>query len=416
MESTNEGNTEKKTFPDPVFEYYEKFSQNPELPKYFTGINKEIKKITQINSPRGTAYELLSPRIFEISKPISDNEEILKTSRTITHEVNPGTSINEDDNEIEIKSPSSSIASHKKLEWDSGADIGYSNYQKLSTHKSASFPNLLTIVPNLVDIAIDAFEKIEIKRENPFLENNTVIPTTSKPDSVPTPSTVFSIKSEKSNLSSNSSTQYESSKSDMTSKKSVSSSTSSEPLINPSFTLSSSSTDNILNKKSSNSSEGCEPCNLKNINMDKPLETMSFIKKRIGIPAAQSTPTDVGNSKSKKKFDTFPCKLDPCCKIDDNIICEPEKNTLIQNSLDVVNNKPNVKSNVSNSSPNLQIPGNIIRELNLCITKPIKVECIDKQEKKLCNKDSQTTLVSRHITVGIQTENEEPTRKKSSFD
>lgn len=108
---------EDKSVTSQVLDYYRCFSQNRELPKYFSGTSEielhDWKQIPAVSPP------LITIPVTEAS-PAKDIP--------IIHVEN-----------VCIPSPASSVASNRKLEWDNGADIGYSNS---TLHKSVSLPVL----------------------------------------------------------------------------------------------------------------------------------------------------------------------------------------------------------------------------------------------------------------------------------
>lgn len=81
-----------------IIDYYKKYSQNPELPKYFSG-----NSLIYLPEFKKSLYESLP-------------EVVLKTDLDII--------ITDEKNEHGNTSRASSVMSNKKLEWDSGADIG----------------------------------------------------------------------------------------------------------------------------------------------------------------------------------------------------------------------------------------------------------------------------------------------------
>lgn len=82
-----------------VMEYYKKYSQNPDLPKYFSG--SSVTYLPEFE-------EILDENVPEI---------IIHTDLDIAITT-------EEKNELNT-STASSVLSNKKLEWDNGADIGY---------------------------------------------------------------------------------------------------------------------------------------------------------------------------------------------------------------------------------------------------------------------------------------------------
>lgn len=93
-----------------VIDYYKKYSQNPDLPKYFSG--SSLSYLPEFKLP-----ELKESIDVEVPKII------IQTDFDIV--------ITKEKNEPEITSRASSAMSNKKLEWDNGADIGYVAYIQL---------------------------------------------------------------------------------------------------------------------------------------------------------------------------------------------------------------------------------------------------------------------------------------------
>lgn len=84
-----------------VIDYYKKYSQNPDLPKYFSG-----SPLSYLPEFKETVEEVDTPIII-----IETDFDVVVTTEEI--------------NETENISRTSSALSNKKLEWDNGADIGY---------------------------------------------------------------------------------------------------------------------------------------------------------------------------------------------------------------------------------------------------------------------------------------------------
>ncbi|KAJ8920128.1 hypothetical protein NQ315_011785 [Exocentrus adspersus] len=105
-----------------VLDYYKKYSQNKELPKYFSG----------------TSVSYL-PEFQEAAAPSPETE-----TKTVVH-----TDINiivTSEDVPEETSRASSALSNRKLEWDSGADIGYNNQaQEKLLRRSLSLPVLTEV-------------------------------------------------------------------------------------------------------------------------------------------------------------------------------------------------------------------------------------------------------------------------------
>lgn len=161
--------TTNKSLSSQVMEYYHMYSQNANLDQYFslptTSTSPEAIKCycsvyeanSKVESNRqdcvGEDYSLRpyvprerrrwarppligqssntesSPRHIQSmsnsESPIPDLKRI--TPETILEEKNESQDISTETAERKISSPTSSIASHKPLEWDSGADVGYFN-------------------------------------------------------------------------------------------------------------------------------------------------------------------------------------------------------------------------------------------------------------------------------------------------
>ncbi|XP_053977681.1 uncharacterized protein LOC128875810 [Hylaeus volcanicus] len=161
--------TTNKSLSSQVMEYYHKYSQNANLDHYFslpaTSTSPEAVKyyysIYELNPKLdvhrqdciGEEYNLRSyvPRerrrwvrppligqssntdsstryVQPLSNPTSPSPDLKNvTPETILEEKNESQEILTEAIERKISSPTSSIASHKPLEWDSGADVGYCN-------------------------------------------------------------------------------------------------------------------------------------------------------------------------------------------------------------------------------------------------------------------------------------------------
>lgn len=86
-----------------VIDYYKKYSQNPDLPKYFSGSSLSYLPEFKLPEFKETTYTEIPKIVIQTDFDI-----------VITHEKN----------EPENISRASSAMSNKKLEWDNGADIG----------------------------------------------------------------------------------------------------------------------------------------------------------------------------------------------------------------------------------------------------------------------------------------------------
>ncbi|XP_076241062.1 uncharacterized protein LOC143183430 [Calliopsis andreniformis] len=176
--------TANRSLSSQVMEYYHKYSQNANLDQYFSlpasSTSPEAVKyyysIYELN-PKvsvsrqdciGEEYNLRSyvprerrrwvrppligqssntdssPRYVQpLSNPGSPSPDLKRaTPETIPEEKNENQEILTESIERKVSSPTSSIASHKPLEWDSGADVGYYN---ILPHNKQSDKRLSTI-------------------------------------------------------------------------------------------------------------------------------------------------------------------------------------------------------------------------------------------------------------------------------
>ncbi|XP_050310720.1 uncharacterized protein LOC126746479 isoform X2 [Anthonomus grandis grandis] len=112
-----------------VLEYYQKYSQNKNLPKYFSGTSVSYLPPIEVDSDDNSKY--IPKNRPEIPK-ITVTEEVKYVEKEIVL-------VNNSPNASSSESPSE----HKKLEWDNGADIGYHSareYSRKKLFKSASLP------------------------------------------------------------------------------------------------------------------------------------------------------------------------------------------------------------------------------------------------------------------------------------
>ncbi|XP_076677889.1 uncharacterized protein LOC143374002 isoform X1 [Andrena cerasifolii] len=179
--------TASRSLSSQVMEYYHKYSQNANLDQYFslptTSTSPEAIKyyynIYELNPKSGASrqdcigeeYNLRTyvprerrrwvrpPLIGQSSntdsssryvQPLSNPESPLldlkrATPETILEEKNESQEVLAEGIERKISSPTSSIASHKPLEWDSGADVGYFNilpHNKLGDKKLSTIERM----------------------------------------------------------------------------------------------------------------------------------------------------------------------------------------------------------------------------------------------------------------------------------
>ncbi|KAG5895705.1 hypothetical protein JTB14_021398 [Gonioctena quinquepunctata] len=345
-----------------VLDYYRKFSQNKDLPKYFSGTSisylPEIRDDVE-NEPQ---------------------EIIIKTDVDIVI-----TADERKQNEPGDSSPTSSIKSNRKLEWDNGADIGYHNCLiTKKIHKSCSLPLLSDLKTRQV-----AFEFAQ-----PSTSSRTPKSESSGGSNVKLVVFPCSSSSEGNSVEMK---HYSSSSSVSDSKKgnfitsTSSKNESSEKVDTPSS--SSSTSQKILSFKS----------------------TLSHLKKKIGLPDAQSTPNSLeeitigsGNIlatpviKNREK----PAKvlvLDEKCdseiedakvKVEEAPDNAPPKEYVNEPSKTGENDcEQNLGIN-NKSKPTKKV-------VNLCLTNPLSIEClsIPPEPKKQFVQTS-----AEYLTVAVQTD------------
>lgn len=143
-QSDGELNAKGEPLSSQVLEYYQKYSQNRHLPKYFSGPAVPL----QIGDWHSTPKTVINYNSSNLPST-STNEDVieLSASQTWTDLLAINTTctsepFKESNVLIQATSPSSSITSNRKLEWDNGADIGYSNVTTKTLQKSISLPVL----------------------------------------------------------------------------------------------------------------------------------------------------------------------------------------------------------------------------------------------------------------------------------
>ncbi|XP_044271125.1 uncharacterized protein LOC123015457 isoform X2 [Tribolium madens] len=303
MDSDKSDEEDHDTISKQIVDYYKKYSQTKHLPKYFSGTSlsymPQIVKDDEIvaKSEPIIVIEDASGETLKDQEPPTDLEEVAEPKQN---------------------SPTSSITSNRKLEWDNGADIGYSNCDtNTKLHKSLSLPILIDAPASKIK---------EKKTSKPKLQSQIV--------------TVISYSSpeDKKSRSSSSSSQI-----DARQNVHSSSSSSSYPLEKP--------------VESTTSSSGNINTKLVSSNSSSHANSIAYLKNKIGSPDAESTPKI---NQATGKF-------------------LPETPFI-----------PRVKK----SGPKHKI-------INLCITKPILIECNDSK-KKGTDKKIQTS-VSEGLSKCVQT-------------
>uniref|UniRef100_A0A6P7F4Q4 Uncharacterized protein LOC114326479 isoform X2 n=1 Tax=Diabrotica virgifera virgifera TaxID=50390 RepID=A0A6P7F4Q4_DIAVI len=273
-----------------VLEYYQKYSQNDEPSARKRDIIYPTRDVTTI-----------PPKQYEKPEP------------------NP-----------EMLSPTESVASNKKLEWDNLGDIGYNNAKRL--HKTASLP-ILTQHPiiKIDDIPKSPTDNVKI----------VIYP-------------------------------YTSSSEDKTSEKNTVQSSSSSPFMEKEIPSSSGTTSFHSSEKQKLLSSDSDS----SLNNSKILEfkkSLNYIKKKIGLPDAHSTPHETGSP-------NIECQVineTPLVKKTD----KPIKNILRDIQIENENVKSNMLMKPTNSG--ITFPANSNKKnVNLCLTKPILVDCLPKTNKK----------------------------------
>ncbi|KAK9889862.1 hypothetical protein WA026_007228 [Henosepilachna vigintioctopunctata] len=337
-----------------VLTYYKKYTQNPELCKYFTGPEASIKISTNPS---------LKKDVASINKASTSNDRL----NTISDNTNI-TEVNQDeDTEHKNISPSSSIASIKKLEWDNGADIGYNNSYKCSTIKSASFPSLF--VNDTSYLNEENYISKNIKQVRSMYHQLTFVP---EPECCSFQTKSSTLKTQTVDTSSN----------------------------------------EAISKVHSSLSSGSEKNKL-------------YLQRRIGQPNAYSTPYDEVSSKGSfndlyKETPVIRGQEKPKRNLNKNNsdgtsgnYIDSDKDVMLYKTIDncclssepvsIEKHQPSDR-NKCNENPIQQV-NNVQREVNLCLTKPIFVECIYSGNKYKMNKKSQKNSKS------IQTESLQNNKK-----
>ncbi|EFA09903.1 serine-rich adhesin for platelets isoform X2 [Tribolium castaneum] len=297
MDSDKSDDEDHDAISKQIVDYYKKYSQNKHLPKYFSGTS------------------------LSYMPPIVKDDEIVATEPIIVIEDTSSETLKEQEPPADLEevaepkqnSPTSSITSNRKLEWDNGADIGYSNCDTSNKlQKSLSLPVLLDA---------PAGEIKEKKASKPNLQSQIV--------------TVISYSSPEDKKSRSSSSSSQNAPQNVHS----SSSSSSYPLEKP-IESTTSSSGNFNPKVASSSSSSFA-------------NSVAYLKNKIGSPDAESTPKiNLGNVLTETPF-------------------APKK------------------------------PGPRHKIINLCVTKPILIQCND-HKKKGTDKIIQTS-VSEGLSKCVQT-------------
>ncbi|CAH1170680.1 unnamed protein product [Phaedon cochleariae] len=328
-----------------ILEYYRKYSQNQALTKYFSG------------TPLSYLPEIKDDYVFN-ELPDSDIPNIIIESDVdIILVTNPSTS---KENEQSASSPTSSV--NHKLEWDSLADIGYTN----------------TNITKQFHISNCLFPSLSEKKDETQKYKNTP---SDGMDNIKLIIFPYSSGSEEvENLK-----DYSSSSSFPEDKKMCSSTCSNTSIYSMN-----------IQKPCTSSSQSTSSEKISHFK-----NTLSYLKKKIGLPDAHSTP----NIDEKHNDDFTGISETPIAKQ----IEKPIKNILTNEdyygSFDILENEPG-DGHLHNITQ-LQEQGSdgvntvVKRVINLCQTEPLALECIPTQPK-FENKNMQTKS-KYQINVAVQT-------------
>lgn len=327
MEPKNE-NVDADTSSDKVLDYYRKYSQNKNLPKYFSGTS--VSYIPEI-----VPKEQDAPETSQADDKATEQCEVDEQDKNISR--------------------ASSAMSMKKLEWDNGADIGYKNAQE-SVHRSHSLPDIkITDTDNSKELP-----NVQVVVINYDDENDSDAPIQIN---------------------------IESSSSDTT------------PQDSPKPSVQSSSTSQCGNKPSNNSSTtSSEPANLSKPNSERSTSSdqikafasdLSYLKGKIGLPDAQSTPVYPDEPKIQPEIKPTPARRDVTKK-------KPRKLSehIGEEQQASLNPPPSDKTGVTKKVLEDRV-------VSLSITKPIVINC-ESKSSKIQHKKVQA--VTKTFTTGIQTD------------
>ncbi|XP_018579152.1 uncharacterized protein LOC108917157 [Anoplophora glabripennis] len=359
-----------------ILDYYKKYSQNRDLPKYFSGTS-----VSYLPDIKGS----VSP-VAEIETSVKTNISIIVTSEEINKNVE----------EPIPNSRGSSPMSNHKLEWDSGADIGYGNCQEKRLRRSLSLPTIADLVEKRTD--------------------NDFGPVTSNPPVTRSQSSSSDGNVKVILLTCSSSSEYHSDENVCSShlkEKESSTSLSSTNIKAPVNTGSSSSSSSNRNVDAHNinvsSSDSSNKQSLKQF-----ASTLSYLKQKIGVPGAHSTPKFLDEGQD---FIDNACSGTPVFKMSSSnngedkkvnsksigkkLLKKPCNLTVVPARVseeDVIHKKHEISSShlgkVLTKYQNQKI-------VNLAVTKPITVECTCSGQH-LTNRPPQ--IVAKKSTVAVQTD------------
>ncbi|VEN39645.1 unnamed protein product [Callosobruchus maculatus] len=309
-----------------VLDYYQRYSRNRHLPKYFTGAS--VSYLPEIRGESDSEY------------PPHGNPLIVVTCE-----------------EKGDTSGASSVLSNKKLEWDNGADIGYENCEGTGLKRSSSLPAVLDIVTSphasfATGLSCSSGSELKIVILDSSSENNVAAP---KPES----STSSSLHEDEKKLLSSSSS---------------SSSAHPEKKVQHSSGSSSSRKDEkpAPGTSSHTSSSGR--------NIRDFMNTLSFLKQKIGVPDAHSTPHEDAERKNVQHYYSETPVLSTAQK--------PVRRLTEVNVL---------KNDESQDTKTVMRPNQKV--ITLCFTKPISVECVGEPKP-----EREKDIGVIHSNIGIQTD------------
>ncbi|KRT81833.1 hypothetical protein AMK59_5408 [Oryctes borbonicus] len=322
MES--KGTDEPNILTSQVLDYCNRYSRNQNFSSYLRG---------KADDKEDSKYEEVRPSLTG-----SENNE---------NNINTGNIIDE---QVRFPSPTSSVTSNRKLEWDNLADIGYGNCMKQkSLHKSLSLPVLTT----LEKIQLSE-RKLRLSPEGNVIDHGTQ--TQSSMKYLPCESVSSS------------------------SCKEVSSLTTTETTSSPKENFTAIDTTSTVSSKLATIPTETDSTDIDCTVVDG--KSVIPLAKYIGLPMAESTPNNV-----KEKI-------------------YPEANPKIEQNIDL--------NNPIGARPEGLSSGNNVNELkciarcfrsnikHLSLTKPFAVECHDK--KQISDKDIQTTIVITTRSIAVQTD------------
>lgn len=325
-----------------VLDYYKTYSQNRNFSSYLRGTIPNL----------GSAGDGIVA--VEVREVANDEEEttpfVSVQSDNDENNINLGNVIEEPGR---IPSPTSSVTSNRKLEWDNLADIGYGNCRKQKNlHKSLSLPLLTTL------------EKIQLgQRKLHVSAESNVIDHGTQTQGIIKNSPLESISSESykksSLLSSNTTTSFNEN----------------VPTIDTSSSVSSVS--KLVSLRTETDLTDIEETVVDN-------KVLNSLQKLIGLPMAESTPNNVkegGNTGKTGK------------------VQEDKDEKLLSSNKEY----PVESENVTELKCIAKCLRNNIKQLSL--TKPLTVECFD--HKQILDKDIQTSALNeiKTTSVAIQTDN-----------